>query len=285
MNIIYAVFCRRLFATLAGLVACAAIAAPPELTLANNYREDADVQDYYVSEKLDGVRAYWDGKTLRSRQGNVFAAPEWFLANFPTTPMDGELWTKRSDFENISGIVRRKHPHDGWRQIRYMIFDLPKMEGDFHARLAKMKTIVDNTGLPHLQMVQQREINDDESLYALMRDVVSAGGEGLMLRRKHAPYRGGRSDDLLKLKPFSDAEARVVAHHPGKGKFLGMLGSIEVEIENGLRFKIGSGFSNEERRTPPPIGTTITYRHSGFNKNGIPRFAVFLRMRDDEPQQ
>ena len=285
MNILYAVFYRRLFAGLAGLVACAISAASPDLTLANTYREGADIRDYYVSEKLDGVRAYWDGKTLSSRRGNVFAAPQWFLANFPKTPMDGELWTRRGDFENISGIVRRKQPHDGWRQIQYMIFDLPATQGDFDERLAKMKTIIANAGLPHLQIVQQREINDDESLHELMRDVVAAGGEGLMLRRKSAPYRGGRGDDLLKLKPFSDAEARVIAHYPGKGKFTGMLGSIEVEIENGLRFKIGSGFTDEERQKPPPIGAIITYRHSGFNKNGIPRFAVFLRVRNDEPRQ
>ena len=261
----------------------AAADGAPDLTLANVYRGDVALGDYYVSEKLDGVRAYWDGEKLRSRQGNIFTAPEWFTRGLPTTVMDGELWSGRGRFEEISGIVRRAKPHEGWRTINYMIFDLPNAKGDFRARLQMLKRIVAAADLPHLRAVAQWETTDEKALRNKLEEVAADGGEGLMLRRKSAPYRGGRGDDLLKLKLFSDAEAEVVAHYPGKGKFSGMLGGMVVETPEGVRFKIGGGFTDEERRRPPPIGATVTYKHSGFTNNGKPRFATFLRVRSEEP--
>jgi ATP-dependent DNA ligase len=113
--------------------------------------------------------------------------------------------------------------------------------------------------------------------------VVAAGGEGLMLHGGDAPYSAGRSDDLLKLKRFNDAEARVVAHNPGKGRLQGMLDSLTVETPDGTRFRVGTGFTDAQRRHPPPIGSTITYRYQGVTRNGKPRFPVFWRVRADEP--
>lgn len=275
---------RRLAAfIIATLPLIAAAGDKPDLTLAKRYHEGINLADYYVSEKLDGVRAYWDGKQLRSRQGNVFAAPDWFLSALPETPLDGELWSKRGDFAAISGIVRRARPHQGWRRIVYMIFDMPQAAGDFESRLKTMHKTVTAAAAPHLQLVAQWKLNDASALQQKMAEVIALGGEGLMLRRRHAPYRGGRNNDLLKLKPFQDAEAAVIAHHPGKGQFTGMLGSLEVKTAAGVRFKIGSGFTRAERRAPPPLGTVITYQYNGFTKNGKPRFAVFLRVRDEEP--
>ena len=262
----------------------AAAADAPDLTLARTYRGDADVQDYYASEKLDGVRAYWDGKNLRSRRGNIFAAPEWFVQNFPAAHLDGELWSRRGDFENISGIVRRAKPHDGWRQIKYMVFDMPRAKGDFHSRLAMMKQIAADAKLPHLQIVEQIELPDAAALQKMMDEIVGGGGEGAMLRRKDAPYRGGRGDDLLKVKQFEDAEAVIIAHHSGKGKYENALGSLEVQDANGIRFRVGSGLSDAERFSPPPVGATITYKYSGRTNSGKPRFPVFLRVREDEPE-
>ena len=65
---------------------------PPGLSLANTFRDDVDLGEYWVSEKLDGVRAFWDGETLVSRRGNPFVAPPWFVEGFPAAPLDGELW-------------------------------------------------------------------------------------------------------------------------------------------------------------------------------------------------
>ena len=134
---------------------------------------------------------------------------------------------------------------------------------------------------PYLSLVEQRKFRDERDLMKHLDDVVDAGGEGLMLHLGSAQYRANRSDDLLKLKRYQDAEATVIEHLPGKGKYKGMLGSLMVETPDGKRFKIGSGFSDIQRQTPPAIGTTISYKYYGLTGNGTPRFASFLRIRSD----
>jgi len=267
---------------------CAAMSAlagggAPELALAGKYAGGLDLADYWVSEKLDGVRAYWDGKKLISRGGNAFAAPAWFVAAFPAAPLDGELWLGRGRFEETASVVTRSAPHEGWRQLRYMVFDLPASALPFDERLRELRALAAAADSPYLAVVAQEKIADHAALARRLDAVVAAGGEGLMLRRGSALYRGGRSGDLLKFKKFDDAEARVVAHNPGKGKFRGMMGSVTVEMENGTRFRIGSGFTNAQRRNPPPIGGTVTFRHQGLTAKGVPRFPVFWRLRTDEP--
>ena len=272
---------RALIGALAALLLTSAVAE--DLLLAKIYRDDINLSEYYVSEKLDGVRAYWDGKVLSSRNGNVFAAPTWFIEKFPATPLDGELWSGRGRFDKISGMVRRTEPHQGWQEIVYMVFDMPQATGDFSQRLRTMKQTVKKAATPYLQVVEQIEINGKQLLMQHLQKIAAAGGEGLMLRRKASLYRGGRSDDLLKLKTFEDAEAVVISYNPGKGKFLGMMGSLNMQMPTGQTFRLGTGFTNEQRLTPPPLGATITYKFNGLTTNGIPRFPVFLRIRNDEP--
>ncbi len=251
------------------------------LSLANVYHDGVDVEQYWVSEKLDGVRAYWDGNALYSRQGNRFQVPDWFIKEFPQTPLDGELWMGRGTFETLSGIVRRKKPNDeDWRNIRFMAFDLPEDSADFDGRLCHLKKIFSAIKSPQIGLVEQFRVADSAELKAALQRIVSQGGEGFMLRKADSRHRAGRSDDLLKLKLHEDAEAVVVAHLPGKGKYKGMLGSLLVEAPDGKRFKLGSGFSDQERRQPPPIGAIVTYKHYGKTRNGIPRFASFLRIRN-----
>lgn len=258
------------------------LAGEPALLLANKYRPNINLSDYYVSEKLDGIRAYWDGQQLISRSGNNFSAPTWFTDQFPSVALDGELWSQRGDFENISSIVRQSKAHSGWQSIRYMVFDLPQAKQPFDQRLKTLAQIIQQANSPYLKLVKQYIISDHASLISHMQAIVAKGGEGLMLHHKKSYYRSGRSDDLIKLKPFYDAEAKIIAHHQGQGKFSGMLGSITVtNISNAKRFKIGSGFSRLERQNPPPIGSIITYRYYGLTKKGIPRFATFLRVYND----
>ncbi|WP_137297317.1 DNA ligase [Psychromonas sp. SP041] len=258
----------------------AAIAQPPPIQLATNYRQDIDVTQYYVSEKLDGIRAYWNGHQLISKQGNIFTAPTWFIASFPTTAMDGELWIARQQFETVSGIARTQdNQNEQWKQIKFMIFDLPKSTVSFEQRINKMQTLVTDTNSPYLQMIEQQKIPNTVALFDLLNKVVMGKGEGLMLHHQDALYQTKRSRDLMKLKKFEDAEATVIAYLPGKGKYEGLLGAILVKNEEGVTFKIGSGFSDEERSTPPPIGSLITYRFTGKTNNNIPRFASFVRIR------
>lgn len=264
------------------LPAIRAGAEAPAILLAEVYRNQVDVAQYLVSEKLDGVRAIWDGQTLRFRSGRTINAPAWFLAGLPRRPLDGELWMGRGTFEQLSGIVRREVPDDGdWRQVRYMIFELPGAPGAFAERAERIRETVSQADVPWLREIEQFRVVDRDSLKKRMREVVKAGGEGLMLHRADAPYETGRSDVLLKMKPWDDAEAVVIGHLPGKGRHAGQLGALRVRAEDGREFSLGTGFTDQQRRDPPPIGTMVTYRYRDLTRSGLPRFASFLRVRVD----
>jgi DNA ligase len=256
---------------------------PPRLLLANRYRADVPLGEYLVSEKLDGVRGYWDGHKLLTRGGETVGAPEWFTAGWPSVPLDGELWAGRGKFEYASATVRQQTADDAaWRNMHYRVFDLPAHGGSFGERLTALQEVVARIDRPWVQAVEQHTVADRAALMMLLAKVVKAGGEGLMLHRTASFYRGERSDDLLKLKLHDDAEARVIGYVPGRGKYSGMLGALEVETAEGLRFRLGSGLSDARRRQPPPLGSWVTYRFDGVNpKTGIPRFAHFVRVRDD----
>lgn len=255
-------------------------AAPP-LLLAEVLRGEVDVTRYWVSEKLDGARAVWDGRSLRFRSGRAVHAPAWFIAGLPPEPLDGELWIARGRFDALSGIVRRQVPRDAdWRQIRYMVFEQPDGAGTFTERIERLRGVVARADVPWLQLVEQFRVADRQALQARLAEVVAGGGEGLMLHRDDAPYLTGRSDALLKLKPLFDAEARVVGHLPGKGRLSGMLGALQVETPAGLRFELGTGLSDAERRNPPPLGALVTYQYRALTPDGVPRFASYLRRRE-----
>lgn len=276
----------RLRALLLGLALALTVlplrAGPPDILLANVYRDGIDVSQYLVSEKFDGVRAIWDGAQLRFRSGNPIQAPRWFLDGLPPVPLDGELWLGRGQFERLSGIVRREVPiDDEWRQVRYLIFELPGGEGSFRERAGRIVRLVEEAAVPWLQAVRQEPLTDAAGLQSRLASVLKAGGEGLMLHRADAPYESGRSDTLLKLKPWRDAEAVVVAHLPGKGKYAGQLGALRVQLPDGRRFNLGTGLTDAQRRDPPPVGSVVTYRYRELTASGLPRFASFWRRRDE----
>lgn len=272
---------RCVVAMLIYLAMASAHAAPPSIVLAKVLDAKSNPADYLVSEKFDGVRAVWDGTTLRFRSGNIVHAPQWFLDRLPKTPLDGELWLGHGQFETLSGIVRKAEPIDTeWRDIRYLIFELPQGEGTFLERAARIEALVATAKFPQLIAVKQFRVADRAELQRKLDEVINAGGEGLMLHLASAPYVSGRSDVLLKLKPLDDTEAVVVAHIPGKGKYRGQLGALRVETPDGKRFNIGTGFTDAIRQNPPAIGTTITYTYRGLTKTGLPRFASFLRVRE-----
>jgi len=255
----------------------------PAIMQAKKYSAGVVVADYFVSEKLDGVRARWDGKQLISRNGKVFAAPVWFVSSFPRYVLDGELWLGRGRYQQAVSVVSRQQPHDGWRALRFMVFDLPDIDTEspqpFFERYVQMKVIGNQSLSPYIKIIAQQRIDSHSQLMTLLDDVVGQGGEGLMLHHKDALYRPGRSTHLLKVKKFDDAEAIVVAYKAGKGKYSGMVGSIKLRMDNGLEFYVGSGLTDVLRADPPALGTVITYRHQGFTDKGLPRFAVYLRQR------
>ncbi|MHB1408692.1 MAG: DNA ligase [Acidovorax defluvii] len=276
--------CLALLA-LAAFPALPALAADaPALLLAQVYRPGLPLQDYWVSEKYDGVRGFWDGRTLRTRGGETVQAPAWLTAGWPEVPMDGELWAGRGRFSHAQSTTRQQQPGDvAWRQMRFMVFDLPGDKGTFDQRLPALNALVESLGQPWVQAVPQRRVANDAALQALLHRTVRAGGEGLMLHRGASLYRAGRSDDLIKLKTHEDTEARVIAHLPGKGRHAGRMGALLVEMPSGQRFRLGAGFSDADRERPPPVGSWVTYRFRGTHDGGLPRFASFVREREDMP--
>lgn len=250
--------------------------------LANLYRADVDLSAYWVSEKYDGVRGYWDGERLITRGGNPVQAPPWFTAGWPKHPMDGELWAGRGRFEFAVSTVRTEIPDEtAWREMRYMVFDLPGHNGTFDQRIPAIRKAVARIAQPWVKAVEQQRFQSHEALQQSLKKTVQGGGEGLMLHRGASLYQGVRNNDLLKLKLFEDAEAEVVKHLPGNGKYKGLLGSLLVKAPDGRVFKVGSGLSDALRHAPPPLGSWITYRYRGTHESGLPRFATFLRIRSD----
>ena len=254
-------------------------ALAPQLAIV--FAGQVDPARCFVSEKYDGVRALWDGRVLRHRSGRPVAAPRSFIASLPDAPLDGELWLGRGRFDALSARVRRTPPDEReWREVRYMVFDMPVAGVPFAARLQRLAALAPQLGAP-LENAPHWRVADRVELDRALARTVAGGGEGLMLRVADAPYVSGRSDALLKMKPHLDAEAVVVGHRVGTGKYRGLVGALEVESLEGRRFFIGSGLGDAARRQPPALGTTITYRYRELTSSGLPRFATYLRLHDD----
>jgi len=270
---------RRSFAASLCALSLPAWGRPSSLpfVLAQAAPADMDPQGWLVSEKLDGVRAYWDGRQLLFRGGTPVAAPTWFTAALPPVALDGELWMGRRRFEDLVSAVRRHAPVDAeWRAVRYHVFELPNAAGTFEQRARRLVSIAQSP----MQVVAQDQLPSREALRQRLDSVVAAGGEGLMLHRADAPFVSGRTPLLLKLKPWADAEAQVVGHLAGRGKHADRLGALRVRTPDGIVFNIGTGFSDAERETPPPLGSWVTFTHQGLTDAGVPRFASYLRRRD-----
>jgi DNA ligase-1 len=268
--------CALLFPV--SLLGAARAPTTPQLQLANDYRADIQLSGYWVSEKYDGIRAFWTGDRLITRTGHIISAPAWFTADWPAIALDGELWIGRGQFELTSATVRDAVPDDdAWRQVRFMVFDLPAHPGQFAARLSELQRLLGASVAASLRVVPQWQVGHESDLLAQLDREVAAGAEGLMLHRGDSYYHGERSDDLMKLKPHQDAEARVVGYVPGKGKYTGMMGALRVARPDGLEFALGTGFTDEDRRRPPRIGDSVTYSFHGVTARGVPRFARFMR--------
>ncbi len=255
--------------------------AGADLPLAVEAPPGFDPAGYLVSEKFDGVRALWDGRVLRFRSGRVVHAPRDFLVRLPGVALDGELWLGRGAFEPLSGLVRRDDPQDAdWRELRYLVFELPGAPGRFDERAQRLREIAAQARWPGLEAVAQTPVADAAALQARLEAVVRGGGEGLMLHRADAPWLTGRTDALRKLKPVQDAEAVVLAHLPGRGRHAGRLGALRVRGTDGVEFQIGTGFSDAQREAPPAVGSTVTYAYRGRTGSGVPRFASFVRLHE-----
>ena len=234
-----------------------------------------------MSEKLDGIRAYWNGEELLSRKGKTLYPPKGFIKDFPPFELDGELWSKRGDFENIQSIVMDKIPSDKWKEIKYMLFEAPHVKGNFLQRLQKVQKYIDEKRLLHVKVIEQKKCKNTKNMQEFLQSVLDRGGEGLIVKDASREYFTGRSSSVLKVKKVYDMEAEVIGYKEGRGKFSGMMGSLHVRLKDGIDFFVGSGFSSEVRQNPPKIGSVVTFKYYGFTKKGKPKFASFMRVRKD----
>ena len=258
--------------------------APPVL-LAHKW-ENEDPTGWWMSEKLDGVRAWWDGEKFLSRLGNEYHAPQWFRDMMPRFTLDGELFAGRGLFQKTVSSVRKLVPTDSeWKQITFVVFDAPEMDSPFEKRQAHLRAILgtwkhdEDNG--RICVLEQRRCENADHLASYLKVVEGVGGEGVMLREAGSKYEEGRSSTLLKVKTFYDDEAVVLKHIPGRGKHKGRLGALRVKWQ-GVEFKVGTGFSDDQRRNPPSIGSSVTFRYQELSKDGVPRFPSFVTARDYE---
>ncbi len=238
-----------------------------------------DLTKYYVSEKLDGFRGYWNGKELRSKTGYAYNPPKWFIDKLGDKPLDGELWIGRDKFEDIIPILNGTNNQEDWHKVSYMIFDMPAENMTFKKRVEYMEEYIPSLGLSYVQMIPQNRVADINELKQILDKVVEHKGEGLMLHHEDAFYGSGRVNHLLKVKKYDESKGEVIAYKPGKGKYKGMVGALVLKLEDGMIVNIGSGLSDEIRKNPPEKGEMVAFIYNGLTKHGKPRFARYKRMR------
>jgi DNA ligase-1 len=259
--------------------------------LAESWDGVLDPTGYLMSEKLDGVRAYWDGRVFRSRLDNIFRVPEWYLQHFPKDlHLDGEFWIGRKRFQETSGFVRRHDQGTYWQQIQFRAFDLPMVQEPFSKRYDMLKAVARKYN--EVKLVEHQICRGIPHLRMYLDEVEKLGGEGVMLRKANSLYVRARSDTLVKVKTFYDAEAYVTGYTAGKGKHKGRVGALEcksqrffndkVSLNAGVEFNLGTGLSDKDRRNPPAIGTVITYRFQDLSNKGVPQKTSYVGRRDYE---
>jgi DNA ligase-1 len=256
--------------------------------LVSVYQSNIQVADYLVSEKYDGVRAIWKEGKLLTKKGNKIYAPDWFINALPDVWLDGELWSKRQDFEFIASTVLSKKANTAaWKRIKYKVFDMPNYQLPFIDRAEAYTQLLTQLNVPFIQAIKQFQLKSNDELSRMLKNFTERGSEGLILHRKQARFASGRSDNVLKLKPYQESQAKVRAYVPGKGKYQGMTGALEVVwVSNKqampIRFKIGSGLSDQDRQQPPKIGSMVRFKYHGVTKNNIPRFASYIDLLPPE---
>ncbi|MBR2250981.1 MAG: DNA ligase [Neisseriaceae bacterium] len=248
-------------------------AETPSLVLAQEYQQQ-NIIGWAMSEKLDGVRGFWDGNALYSRQGKQFTPPKDWTKNFPPFALDGELFSKRGEFEQISAIVRSAN--SDWHNIQLFVFDVPNADGDLLQRLQIAQGWKQTHPESNFQIIPQYIVKNQQQAKDFFQEVTKNGGEGVIFRNPSLPYQAGRNTGFLKWKPQFDDECTVIKHLAGKGKHTGKMGAVLCENQHG-QFRIGTGFTEDDRQNPPPVGSTITYRYRGFTSKGKPKFATYLR--------
>jgi DNA ligase-1 len=251
----------------------------PDLFLLKTYDDKKSVVGWVMSEKFDGIRGFWNGKQLLTRGGQQIITPDWFIENYPPFSIDGELWTKRGDFEEISSIVRRNNPDNRWHAITHQIFEVPNQKGGLLDRLKVLQDYLKTQPNTPIKIIKQYPVTHQNQVKQFLRDIVHKGGEGVVVRNPATVYQTGRLSSALKVKKYLDTECVVVAILPGKGKYTNKMGSLLCSVKDGEMVKLGTGFTDNQRKNPPAIGTSVTFKYYGLTKKGKFKYPVFLHIR------
>ena len=246
--------------------------------LAKTWKKGNNIRGWWMSEKFDGVRAFWTGRKLITRQGHPIHAPSWFTESLPGQALDGELWISRKQFAKTLSVVLDQNPGTGWSEVHYLVFDAPDLSGVFEQRMKQTRNLLKTMNLDHIRWVEQKRCNSEKELLNFLNRIEAKGAEGLMLRKPGSQYKPGRSANLLKVKSFQENVGTVIQHLPGRGRNQGRMGSLLIEMDNGIRFRLGGGFKDAERENPPAPGTRIVFKHYGYTKTNKPRMASYLRL-------
>ncbi len=250
-----------------------------EIQKAKVYKNNQDISFWVMSEKLDGIRGYWTGEELQTRKGKKIYTPKWFIKNFPAFELDGELWTKRNDFEHIQNIIMDKKPSKEWKEITYNIFEVPNAKGNFKKRLNKAKAWFKTNKNQHVKIIKQIKIKNKKHLNNFLNEIILKQGEGVIVKDPTKFYHTGRSPYVLKVKKSYDMEGVVIAINISKKTKV--LKSLRIKLNNNIIFNLGTGFTKEERKNPPKIKDVITFKYYSISKYGKPKFASFLHIRKD----
>ena len=240
------------------------------------YHDGVVITDYAAYEAVEGVPVYWDGDgRLLGEAETEYMPPAWFITGFPDTPLEGILTSKTPDVEQIRRIARSAEVEAGWRKLYFLAVDLPELNEPALTRQRELKRLIEAAKLPQLRTVRWQRFSDKDAFSLALNELYSSGGKGFVMRHVESSYKVS-ADELLLVLPYDIGEAVVVDHRPGKGNFAGMLGGVEVTTAIFGKFRIGSGFSDAERRNPPPIGARIGFRYRGLTDTGKPKSPVYL---------
>ncbi len=239
---------------------------------------DRDVSGWICSEKLDGVRAMWNGKgQLLSRGGLVLPAPKSFVEKLPRgIILDGELWIDRGMFSDAVSVIRTR---SDWSMVKYLTFDAFNRTVKDYQYIDRLKFL---QSIPHVHVIDSWVLPGSGRLELELNNVLASGGEGLVIRDPGCLYTPGRKSPslscMLKVKPFQDEEATILSVDllPGRR------GSVLVRDSIGCEFRISAGFRDVAKNFPPRVGSVITFGFSERHPDTkVPKCARFLRERLD----
>lgn len=244
-----------------------------------DWSSTVDPTGWYMSEKLDGYRAFWDGTDLWTRGGHLINAPLGFKACLPKVELDGELWCGYGTKSQLASILKKSSHEERteqelselWRPIKFCVFDLPKEPGTYPQRHAKLKDL--RTENPNVSIVPMTKCQGIEDLKTKLNEIQSKSGEGIMLYHPTAAYTPGRTINLQKVKVHQDAFVKFIQKNTNSY-------SLICDQMDGVQIKVKCcGYDYED---PPEVGTVIQIRHSGIVKDSKKfKFPIVVDIRAD----